>query len=431
MLTKKEFMNLKIISKKVNSYVFPLIATNVAQLIINQLSLHFAVNDSSIALSGISIIQNLLFAVGGILGAFSLSFNIKGARAFADNNMQRFRNLLKSSLLIDLIIGIIFFVLCLIFGQAFLKYFYGFDGELLLKSTIYLRIMSPYILLTLLTFLLSNLLKVEKKTKPIFAIGLFSSIIDVLLNYYLVPILGISGAAISAIFSLTIIVLGYFYFVYPLLLTSLKTKSTTKKELISFGFPLAIQEILESVIFIMIFDALMGRQGLKILSIYAVISQLFSIVRMPAFIYSGAISIFIPEAQKDGQSKNLMLLIYRNAYLMCIIFAIILTLCSNIFAHFFSSQITTNIIPLTMYTMIVMGITPLYESSKMLLQSVGDERWVVKITSIINIASISILLLIQILNWQSYQSMYMVYGLSLVLLSIKFIRRASVKQYLS
>lgn len=65
-------------SKEVNRYVFPLIATNIAQLLINQLSLHFAVNDSSVALSGISVIQNFLFAFGGILGLLACLLISKG-----------------------------------------------------------------------------------------------------------------------------------------------------------------------------------------------------------------------------------------------------------------------------------------------------------------------------------------------------------------
>ena len=113
-------------SKKVNDYVFPLIATNIAQLLINQLSLHFAVNNSNIALSSISIIQNFLFAFGGILGAFSLGFNIKGARAHGNGEKERFQDLLKSSLLLDFIIGFIFLVICLLFGEFFLRYFYGY-----------------------------------------------------------------------------------------------------------------------------------------------------------------------------------------------------------------------------------------------------------------------------------------------------------------
>ena len=61
-------------SKEINKFAFPLVLTNIGQVIIGQIALHFAVNNSSIALSGISVIQNLLFAFGGLLGAFSLSF---------------------------------------------------------------------------------------------------------------------------------------------------------------------------------------------------------------------------------------------------------------------------------------------------------------------------------------------------------------------
>ena len=195
-------------SKEVNRYVFPLVATNLVQVLIGQISLHFAVDNSNAALSGISVIQNFLFAFGGILGAFSLSFNIRGAKAFYNKEYQRFKNLLKSSLLIDIGIGLSFILFCLGLSRPFLKVFYGFDGQLLELSTTYFKIMSPYILLTLLIFLFSNLLKIEKKTKPIFWIGTLSSVLDVLLNYYLVPLLGIRGAAISSILSLLVIVLG-------------------------------------------------------------------------------------------------------------------------------------------------------------------------------------------------------------------------------
>ena len=413
-------------SKEVNRYVFPLIATNIAQLLINQLSLHFAVNDSSVALSGISVIQNFLFAFGGILGAFSLSFNIKGARAFAESNKSRFKDLLKSSLLLDMLIGLLFMVLCLVFGKLFLQLFFGFTGDLLDLSTAYLTIMSPYILLTLLTFLLTNVLKVEKKTKPIFGIGLASSLLDVVMNYYLVPILGVKGAAISAITSLLLVVLAYFSLVSGVIFEALESQSTCKKELILFGVPLTIQEILESVLFIMVFDALMGRQGLKILSIYAVISQLFSIVRLPAFMYAGAVSIFLPQANQKHESKRFIWVIYRNSYLVSIIFAVLVTLCANIFAGFLSSQINTNIIPMTAFTMLVMIATPLYESSKMLLQSSHAEKWVVSMTTVVNIVSIAVLLIIQILGFQSYQSLYFIYGLSLVILSLLFIKKAKI-----
>ena len=410
-------------SKEVNRYVFPLVATNLVQVLIGQISLHFAVDNSNAALSGISVIQNFLFAFGGIL-----SFNIRGAKAFYNKEYQRFKNLLKSSLLIDIGIGLSFILFCLGLSRPFLKVFYGFDGQLLELSTTYFKIMSPYILLTLLIFLFSNLLKIEKKTKPIFWIGTLSSVLDVLLNYYLVPLLGIRGAAISSILSLLVIVLGYFIFVKSLVFQALQEASTSKLELIRFGIPLSIQEILESVLFIMAFDAFMGRQGLRILSIYAVVSQLFAIVRTPAFMYAGSIAIFLPEARKKEDEKALIATIFRNSYAVIFIFACLVTVFSNPFAHFLSDEVIDNVLPFTLYTVVVMGATPLYESSKMLLQSNDDEQWVLKITSIVNILSILILLVLQLMGKQTYQSLYGIYGLSLIVLSILFIKRNSEKR---
>lgn len=413
-------------SKKINAYVLPLIATNIIQIIIGQLSLHFAVSGSSTALSGITIIQNLLFAFGGILGAFSLSFNIKGSRAHNMEDKDRFYDLLKSSLIIDLIIGFIFIVFSIFFGSIFLEKFYSFDGVLLEESKNYLLIMSPYILLTLLSFLFTNLLKVEQKTKPIFWIGFVSSIIDVLLNYLLVPRLGIKGAALSAIISLLLIIISYFSLIYPLVFKSIKIKSTCKRELIKFGIPLTIQEILESVLFIMIFDALMGRQGLTALSSYAVISQLFGMARIPAFTYAGAVSIFLPEAEKGNDTSEFMTTIYRNSLLASSLFSILAILSANKFSQFLAQDIKQNLIPVAIYTFIIMGATPLYETSKMYLQCDGHENLVVKYTSIINILGIIILLLIQLLGFQSYYSLYAIFGLTLFILTCIFMRKINL-----
>lgn len=244
-------------------------------------------------------------------------------------------------------------------------------------------------------------------------------------NYYLVPIFGVKGAAILAITSLFLVVLAYFYLVHDVIFEALKSQSTCKKELILFGIPLTIQEILESVLFIMAFDALMGRQGLKILSIYVVISQLFSMVRLPAYMYAGAVSVFLPQASQKHENKSFMRVIYRNSYLMSFGFAVIVTLCANVFANFLSSQINTNIIALTAFTMLVMAATPLYENSKMLLQSCHAEKWVVSMTTVVNLLSIAVLLIIQFLGLKSYQSLYFIYGLSLVILSILFIKKAN------
>ena len=385
-------------SKEINKFAFPLVLTNIGQVIIGQIALHFAVNNSSIALSGISVIQNLLFAFGGLLGAFSLSFNIKSSKAYSNRQTNRFDDLLKSNLTLDLIIGVAFAVFVIIFGNVILKQLYGFKGHLLSLSTIYLVFMSPYIGLTLLNFSLTNLLRVQKKTKPIMWVGLISSLIDVVLNYVLVPQIGIKGAAISTIVSLAFI---------------------------TFGIPLVGQEILESVLFIMVFDALMSRLGVELLAIYAVISQLLSIVSVPSFVYSTTVSIYLPEAEKIGEVNVFLKNIFKNSYGVSLLLACPIVLSSNVLAHFLSDEITSNIIPLTLYTFIIMGISPIYESSKMLLQVTENEKFVLQVSIWINLICVAIMILFQFLRVQTYFSLYFIYGLSLTVLSIIFLQHAS------
>ena len=229
-----------------------------------------------------------------------MSFNIKSSKAYSNRQTNRFDDLLKSNLTLDLIIGVAFAVFVIIFGNVILKQLYGFKGQLLSLSTIYLVFMSPYIGLTLLNFSLTNLLRVQKKTKPIMWVGL-------------VPQIGIKGAAISTIVSLAFISLSYLFMVYPMILKALSITSTTKFELITFGIPLVGQEILESVLFIMVFDALMSRLGVELLAIYAVISQLLSIVSVPSFVYSTTVSIYLPEAEKIGEVNVFLKNIFKNS----------------------------------------------------------------------------------------------------------------------
>ena len=72
---------MKTLKQQINHYVFPLIASQLLQMAIGIAALHFATAGSTHSLSAITIIQNFLYAFGGILGAFSLSFNILAARS--------------------------------------------------------------------------------------------------------------------------------------------------------------------------------------------------------------------------------------------------------------------------------------------------------------------------------------------------------------
>lgn len=413
--------------KELNDYVFPLILTQLVQYLISQVSLHYAVANSTMILSSISVIQNLLFAFGGILGAFSLAFNIKGSQALAQKQKSLFQDLVASSFWINIIVGTCFILFVILFGKSFLQFFYGFNGRLLMTSYMYLLISSPYIFLTLCCFLFASILKVERKTKPLFWIGFSSAILDVIFNYFLVPILGIVGAGLSVILTLTLTVLAYLVLIFPTFITSLVHGSSKKRELILLGQPLLFQEILESVLLILVFDALMGRQGLSILAVYSVVSQLFSLVRMPVLMYAGALPIFLPDAKDAHGEQQFIKLILKLSYFSYLLFASLAVITIHPFAHFLTNHIQNNLIPYILFTVLVMLATPAYESYKMLLQSQEYEKWVLHITTLINGCGVTFLLVLQILNLQSYFSLYAVFGASLWILSYCFKKKVKCK----
>ncbi|MEY8463352.1 hypothetical protein [Streptococcus merionis] len=175
--------------------------------------------------------------------------------------------------------------------------------------------------------------------------------------------------------------------------------------------------------FIMVFDALIARLGVSILAVYSVVSQLLSIARIPSFVYSTTISVFLPEAEKGRKVKQFLKLIFTSAYIATLIISVIVVFASNALAHFLSDEIVTNIMPITLFTLIMMGMSPVYEGAKMLLQSSDDEKYVLSHSIIINLLSVGIMLIIQLLGRQTYYSMYLIYGLSLLLLSVLFMKR--------
>ena len=101
-----------------------------------------------------------------------------------------------------------------------------------------------------------------------------------------------------------------------------------------------------------------------------------------------------------GHVKEFLKTIFKNSYIASMLLACPVVLSSNILSHFLSDEITTNIVPITLYTFLAMGLSPIYESSKMLLQSFGNEKFVLHTSILINLASVMILTILQFLNVQ-------------------------------
>ena len=327
---------MKTLKQQINHYVFPLIASQLLQMAIGIAALHFATAGSTHSLSAITIIQNFLYAFGGILGAFSLSFNILAARSFYQEK-QWFQQYVHSALRLCLLFGGGFLALCLLFGKLFLRYFYGFQGDLLLKASQYLYIMSGYILLLLLSFLFSNLLKFAQKTTVIFRIGVISALLECGLNIILVPLWEIQGAALANMVGVLYLVLAYLWHIFPILKQSLLQSANQMLAITRLGIPLAIQEIFESVLFILVFESFMGHLGNTTLGAYAVISQMFAIIKLPSLMYANSLPVFLPEVTQKQKAQLLKWLLRIN-FLLFIGLSIVGTLTIQLLRNFLPSK---------------------------------------------------------------------------------------------
>lgn len=130
-------------NKKIQSFTLPLIASNLFQIIIAQVSLAIISRRSTEALAAIALIDGFLYAFAGILGAIGLAFNIYGAKAVGQREETQLNDYLSSVLFLVVAIGVSFFLIFLFFGRGILQVVYGFSGELLRTATLYLAIMSP------------------------------------------------------------------------------------------------------------------------------------------------------------------------------------------------------------------------------------------------------------------------------------------------
>ena len=83
-------------NKKIQSFTLPLIASNLFQIIIAQVSLAIISRRSTEALAAIALIDGFLYAFAGILGAIGLAFNIYGAKAVGQREETQLNDYLSS-----------------------------------------------------------------------------------------------------------------------------------------------------------------------------------------------------------------------------------------------------------------------------------------------------------------------------------------------
>jgi len=377
------------------------------------------------------MIDSFLYAFGGILGVICFAFNIYGAKALGAKDDKNLKVYISSIFYLSIIIGIAFMLIILLFGREILRIVYGFTGDLLGTATIYLFIMSPYILFTLLSFVFTNLLKIEKKTNHIFYVSMFTALLQVALSYIFIngelgiSPLGVLGSGLASIVSLIFMVIIYFINLKGILLGSIKNAPRKMKFLLFKSIPMVLQECCEGILFIIAFEGVVARLGVNILATYAIIGQGLMIARLPTLMYGNAVTVFASEANGRKSSKGVFqigrITLFSSLMMYLGVISLIWILKDSFFQFFTNDPSVFQLMPSMLpIIFIVMVVSPLYEISKYLLQSLERSTTVFTLTISINTIVMIIILILMDSDKLNFTRLYSLYGINFLVLGILF-----------
>ena len=413
------FLEIKETAGKLNKFCFPLILNSFFNMLFSSMLFSIIGRTSVETIASTEVVDGFFYTFIGILGVSTLSFNISISKT--KENTKDFYDYFKSIFILNFFIGVIAIVVSLIYSKSILNKLYNFDGDILEVGTIYANIQSISILLNLIIVSMSNMLKVRKKTRAIFIVGIISSITQILLSYYILKVINIKfsviGISIGSISALLIEVISYVIILKQDFYNTFRIKSTKKKELLKKSIPLVFQEILEGSIFQIIVIALISKLGYIILSSYAVSMRIVAISIVPMYAFCNAIVIFVGEFLRKKELYKLKILP-------------IITIAETIVFYIFKMQFIkmfTDIDNVIIYTKQTIGFLLFFslfqiffEHTKYSLQSLGYSNMVLKITFLVNVISVFVLYIISLTPIFSLYCILAVISITYLILAVIF-----------
>lgn len=385
----------------INKIAIPLIISSLSSIFMNIIDQAIIDRISTNAYAGIGVVFTCINSLVGVLGAFSIAFNIMGSKAKGENNINKLNQVFTSSVILNAVIGIALYLLIFIFSKVILSNFFALKGEVLNEATSYIKIYSISILLNLIIFIYSTVFKIFRNTKNILIVTVIVNIINVILDYVLVfgklgfAKLGSKGAGLGTIIALFINMIIYIIISRKFVSFQFRGCNTIKNSVQIFRFSISFiaQELTEDIIFVICINAIVSRLGVLPLSSYTLLLQIISVVLMPMFAYSNASLSLVSEYH----SQENTIACKEITKTICIILSIIYLMFITIVALFncsIPSIISSDkalIDYSSKYLILAVGIQifnyifTVYKSS---LQAIGFEKYSLKITFIINIICI-------------------------------------------
>ena len=396
LLTKRQNIDTKLI-REINSTAIPLILSTVTGTVMGMMDQAFVGHISVYAYGGVGLVASCINSLIGVLGAFSIVFNIRGSHRRGEGDQESLNRLFGNFLLLSLMAGM---VLCLgfaLFSRPVLELGFGLHGETLTEAENYLQIFSLTIPLNLLLFIYSSVFKIFRKTGIIFLVSLGANLLNILLDYGLIfghlglPEMGTRGAALGTVTALAVNLGFYAFLGKDYVRFSRKDLSLEKMwQIFRFSLPFLGQETMENILFVVGLNGIVARLGVTELAVYNLIAQFTNLILMPMFGYTAANTSLVSEWAGKGDRKQADKAGRYTFGLLCIWFAVfymILVLGRTEFARLISPD--TEVIALAaacMHLALLIQLLNYYGNVwKSSLQSLGWQNWTLRTAFIINL----------------------------------------------
>ena len=396
LLTKRQNIDTKLI-REINSTAIPLILSTVTGTVMGMMDQAFVGHISVYAYGGVGLVASCINSLIGVLGAFSIVFNIRGSHRRGEGDQESLNRLFGNFLLLSLMAGM---VLCLGFAlspRPVLELGFGLHGETLTEAENYLQIFSLTIPLNLLLFIYSSVFKIFRKTGIIFLVSLGANLLNILLDYGLIfghlglPEMGTRGAALGTVTALAVNLGFYAFLGKDYVRFSRKDLSLEKmKQIFRFSLPFLGQETMEDILFVVGLNGIVARLGVTELAAYNLIAQFTNLILMPMFGYTAANTSLVSEWAGKGDRKQADKAGRYTFGLLCIWFAVfymILVLGRARFARLISPDteviaLAAACMPLALLIQLLNYYGNVWKSS---LQSLGWQNWTLRTAFIINL----------------------------------------------
>ena len=396
LLTKRQNIDTKLI-REINSTAIPLILSTVTGTVMGMMDQAFVGHISVYAYGGVGLVASCINSLIGVLGAFSIVFNIRGSHRRGEGDQGSLNRLFDNFLLLSLMAGM---ALCLgfaLFSRPVLELGFGLHGETLTEAENYLQIFSLTIPLNLLLFIYSSVFKIFRKTGIIFLVSLGANLLNILLDYVLIfghlglPEMGTRGAALGTVTALAVNLGFYAFLGKDYVRFSRKDLSLEKmKQIFRFSLPFLGQETMEDILFVVGLNGIVARLGITELAAYNLIAQFINLILMPMFGYTAANTSLVSEWAGKGDRKQADKTGRYAFGLLCIWFAVfymILVLGRARFARLISPDteviaLAAACMPLALLIQLLNYYGNVWKSS---LQSLGWQNWTLRTAFIINL----------------------------------------------